>query len=70
MRYDMVYHKGTIDEFDSLVKEDSVLMVNLAFSALAELESNNEMFGGKDSVSYKIKYKKINQRIKRLKKIM
>lgn len=50
------------------MKEDFSLVSNLCFSALAEVHSNSAMFGGTDSDSFKIKLKKIKQRIKQVAK--
>lgn len=66
MLYDMVLHSGSSQELCDLMKVDFVLVANLCFSSVAELEANADMFGGKDSISYKIKFKKLKQRFKQI----
>ena len=62
---DMLLHIGTVEEIlnKNLSKED---YFTLLITALAELHSNAEMFGGIDSVSFKIKWKTIDKRGKML----
>jgi hypothetical protein len=59
--WDMVFHTATAEEIKSLnfSKRDSY---TLLITALAELHSNAEMFGGIESVSFKSKWKKIDRR--------
>lgn len=66
IKNDMLIHSSTACEIDELIKKDLQLVVNLCYSAFAELESNAGMFGGKQSISYKIKRKKICQRIRQV----
>lgn len=61
IRYDMAYHTLAQTELNSLdlsEKDRATLLV----TALAEIHSNAEMFGGIDSDSFKMKWKKIERR--------
>ncbi len=49
---------------------DPKIAANLMLTALAEVHANAEMFGGRDSVSFKIKWKQIDQRGRALCKII
>jgi hypothetical protein len=64
---DMLLHTGTAEEIlnKNLDIKDSM---TLLITALAELHSNAEMFGGIDSTSFKIKWKTIDRRGKMLMK--
>lgn len=67
--YDMVLHKETAETITSLnlSKADaSTLMV----TSLAEIHSNAKLFGGIESISFKSKWKKLDQRIKMLTKAL
>lgn len=66
----MLIHCGSAKEIEQILKNDFVLVANLCFSAWAEVNSNSLMFGGKDSLSFKIKYKKLLQRINQVLKYM
>ena len=44
--------------------------MSLLLAGLAEIHSNAEMFGGLDSVSFKIKWKQINKRGKAICKLL
>lgn len=60
MKMDMDIHllkDKNIDEFCQRIQAITLLIVGLA-----EIHSNAQMFGGLDSVSFKIKYKQINKR--------
>jgi hypothetical protein len=69
--HDMVLHKYTVKELDNIFdKLDHSQWCILILSALAEVHSNAAMFGGIDSVNFKIKLKRIVKNIKHiLKKI-
>lgn len=62
--HDMDIHKMTINElsdvYESITKHQWSILV---FSALAEVHSNAEMFGGIESTNFKIKLKKILKNI-------
>lgn len=62
----MLIHCGSAEEIEAMMKENFQLVANLCFSALAEVFSNSSMFGGQDSDSFKIKYKKVIQRTKQV----
>lgn len=62
---DMVLHTATAEEIKSLNWSKNHYCT-LLITALAELHSNAEMFGGIESTSFKIKFKKLNQRGKML----
>ena len=66
----MLIHCGSSQEVDSLFQKDYQLVINLCFSSYAEVLSNSALFGGKDSISFKIKMKKVIQRIKQVKKLL
>jgi hypothetical protein len=58
---DMVLHVETAEQIVSRNIKLKILLT-LLITAFAELHSNAEMFGGIDSLSFKIKHKKICQR--------
>lgn len=62
---DMVLHTSTVAEVErtTLSEKDSMTLIITAF---AELHANAEMFGGLDSLSFKIKYKKLAKNSKAL----
>lgn len=62
---DMMFHTETAEQIISrgLSKE---ILCSLLISSLAELHSNAEMFGGITSESFCIKYKRLNQRAKKI----
>lgn len=59
--WDMVFHTETAEQIKGrkLSKKD---LYTLLITALAEIHSNAEMFGGIDSVSFKSKWKKLDRR--------
>lgn len=60
---DMILHTATAEEIKCLnwpKQHYSTLII----TALAELHANAQMFGGIESISFKIKFKKLEQRIK------
>jgi len=66
--WDMVLHTATSKEVDHLLrttwtKKDAF---SLILSAFSEVHSNAAMFGGINSTSFKIKWKRINQRAKQI----
>ena len=64
IRKDMDFHTMRGDELAQLCK--SPFAPILYFTAWAEINANSEMFGGKDSTSYKIKAKRLLKAIKLL----
>ena len=56
---DMAFHTYSGDELINLCKHEYA--ASLYLTALAEVYSNAEMFGGYDSVSFKIKVKKLER---------
>ena len=64
IRMDMDFHILRGDDLDKLCK--SPFAPILYFTAWAEVNANAEMFGGKDSESYKIKRKRLIQAGKKL----
>lgn len=62
---DMIFHTETAEEI--LARNlDQKTLNTLMISALAELHANAEMFGGINSESFCIKYKRLNNRAKRI----
>jgi hypothetical protein len=62
--HDMDIHllkSSGVDEFSK-----NPFALTLLLTGLAELHSNAQMFGGLDSISFKIKFKSINQRGKQI----
>lgn len=62
---DMLLHTATADEIVGMnlnIKDSMTLLI----TALAEIHSNAEMFGGIESDSFKIKWKKLDRRGKML----
>ena len=72
VRNDMALHMGSAKDIQKLCEEteDKRLLLTLIISAFAEVHSNASMFGGIDSTSFKIKWKKINQRAKQIVKLL
>lgn len=64
VRHDMDIHLLKSDGVDEFCKNPFAL--TLLLTGLAELHSNAQMFGGLDSISFKIKWKSINQRGKQI----
>lgn len=60
VRRDMDFHLLKADKLEEFSK--SKYAVTLILSALAEIHSNAQMFGGINSVSFKIKWKHTNKR--------
>lgn len=69
IKNDMVFHKSSALDFDLFLKDNEIdFVLNLGLIAIAELRANTEFFGGKNSDSYKIKYKKIMSFMKKVNK--
>ena len=65
--YDMVLHRSTVKELDDIFENIShIQWIILVLSALSEVHSNANMFGGIESVSFKIKLKKVLKNIKHI----
>ncbi len=64
VRMDMVLHTMKAEDIPEFAKHREA--VSLLIVALAEVHSNAELFGGMDSISFKIKLKHIEQRGKAL----
>lgn len=62
--HDMDMHTMTNDQIDGII--DMRLYPSLLISALCELHSNANMFGGISSPGFKIKYKKLDKRGKKI----
>jgi hypothetical protein len=60
MKMDMDIHLLQLEGVEEFSKRPQAITLLLA--GLAEIKSNSEMFGGEDSLSYKIKYKHIDKR--------
>jgi len=68
---DMDLHLIKSDDVDSFVENNSVeTIITLLVTALCELHSNAEMFGGIDSTSFKIKFKQSDKRGKQILKLI
>jgi len=68
IQLDMMFHTETVEEIEARNLPQEVINT-LLLSALAEVNSNAQMFGGYESESFKIKFKKLNRRFKRFFKI-
>lgn len=64
IRHDMDIHLLKADDVDQFCKDP--LCLTLLLVGLSEIHSNSNMFGGTKSESFKIKWKKINQRGKKI----
>jgi hypothetical protein len=60
MKMDMIIHTMKASDIDDFIKHEECITLLLA--GLAEVHSNAKMFGGIDSVSFKIKWNQINKR--------
>jgi hypothetical protein len=60
MAMDMFIHTIKANEIDAFIQHPEA--ITLLIVGLSEVHSNAQMFGGIDSVSFKIKWKQINQR--------
>jgi hypothetical protein len=70
IQHDMLIHCGSAEEITELFHQNPRLVINLLVSALSEVHSNCLMFGGRDSTSFKIKLKKVDQRCKLISKLI
>jgi hypothetical protein len=68
MGWDMVIHSESSEEIDRLLKNEwsKKDACTLLLATLSELHSNANMFGGKDTISFKTKYTKIERRAKQI----
>lgn len=60
IRMDMMIHTMKANDIDAFITNPEAITLLLA--GLAEVHSNAKMFGGIDSISFKIKWKQINKR--------
>lgn len=58
IKHDMLLHTATIEDIEQLKDIQKETIATLIITALAELHSNATMFGGMDSTSFKIKWKR------------
>lgn len=61
IRYDMAFHAWSVEDIRALNLPTSQLCA-LMLSALAELHANASMFGGIESDSFKIKFKRLGKK--------
>lgn len=61
----MEIHLIKAKDLEEFCKNKS-MAITLLIAGLCEIHSNADMFGGIDSTSFKIKWKQINQRGKRI----
>lgn len=61
---DMIFHTLKADGVDAFCRLNN--SVELMLAGIAALNSNSTLFGGKDSTSFKIKAKAMNQRAKQI----
>lgn len=66
--YDMALHRDTVDQIKSYNWSKEIAFT-LLITAFAEIHSNAKMFGGIESTSFKIKWKKLDKRGKMLMKL-
>ncbi len=64
IRQDMDIHLLKADGVEEFCQNPNA--ITLLLTGLAEIHSNSQMFGGLDSISFKIKWKSINQRGKQI----
>lgn len=64
MKMDMIVHTMKADDVDEFTTHPEAITLLLA--GLAEIHSNSKMFGGLESVSFKIKWKQINKMGRRI----
>lgn len=68
IRQDMDIHLLKSDDVEEFCKNPNA--ITLLLTGLSEIHSNCQMFGGIESISFKIKWKSINQRGKQIFKII
>ena len=68
IRDDMVIHTATAEQIASKIENDWNIedACTLLLAALCEIHSNARMFGGVDSVNFKMKWKQIDRRGKQI----
>lgn len=68
IRYDMIMHTESYDNI--ILKQLSIDKLTILYiTALSEINSNAQMFGGIESINFKIKFKRLNKLGKKLFKI-
>lgn len=60
IKHDMDIHTMSAEDVETFCNHENA--ASLLLAGLAEIHSNSAMFGGKDSVSFKIKWKQIDKR--------
>lgn len=60
MRMDMLVHTMKSKDVDDFIK-NPFEAITLLIVGLAEIYSNSQLFGGRESISFKIKFKQINK---------
>lgn len=63
MENDMFLHTCSADDLDSF--KETTLLPTLFLTAYAEIYANADMFGGRESISFKSKRKHLDRRLKR-----
>lgn len=58
IKHDMLLHSSTFEDIEKIDGMQKETIATLLISALAELHANAQMFGGVDSTSFKIKWKR------------
>lgn len=66
IRNDMKLHVLKAEELEAFCQEPATLLCPLLLSSLSEIHSNSSMFGGIDSESFKIKWKNLDRRGKKI----
>lgn len=69
IKNDMILHTSTSDDIKNIIcstKFPKKFACTLLVTALSELNSNSKLFGGTDSISFKMKWKKLDRRGKML----
>ena len=68
--HDMDIHVMNAKEIDNFFNDNRQIVISLLITALAEIHANADMFGGLNSISFKMKFKRINQRGKQILKLI
>lgn len=60
----MLFHRLTANDVDSFIKHE--FCIELILAGIAAFNSNSCLFGGPNSMNFKIKAKTFNQRLKKI----